>query len=94
MESPHRDSGYSLATIGYRRGEMRSIVGQAVAAGVAVGGRPVVPFMRTACFLGKMPCYDPSRNNSLFLSPEGVSAGLTVPYEVGAAGVVIYQVGR
>ena len=67
----------------------RAAYQQAVAAGAAVGGRPVVPFMRTACFLGKMPCYDQSRNNSLFLSPEGVSAGLTVPYEVGAAGVVI-----
>ena len=27
-ESPRRDSGYSLATVGYRRGEFRSVVGQ------------------------------------------------------------------
>ena len=95
IESPLRDSGYSTATTGYRRGEMRSVVSQAVAAGVAVagGGKPVLPFMRTACFLGKMPCYSkpPYGNGSLFLSDELVKAGLEVPYEQGAAGVVIYQ---
>ena len=57
IESPYRDSGYSTATTGYRRGEMRSVVSQAVAAGVAVGGKPVLPFMRTACFLGRLACY-------------------------------------
>eukprot|EP01052_Picozoa_sp_SAG31_P000607 SAG31_NODE_17_length_35773_cov_25.999271_32_plen_177_part_00 len=70
--------GYDGLSIGYRRGEMRSIVGQAVAAGDAVGGRPVVPFMRTACMFGTMGCYSKSINNSLFLSPEAVYAGLAV----------------
>ena len=91
IESPLRDSGYSLATVGYRRGEMRSVVGQAVAAANSVGGRPVIPFMRTFCFFGTMACYDPSINKSLELSRWGVEAGLTVPYEEGGAGVVIYQ---
>ena len=91
LESPLRDSGYSLFTIGYRRGEMRSVVGQAVAAGEVFGGRPVLPFIRTFCYMGTLGCYDKSRNSSAELSRWGVEAGLTVPYEVGAAGVVIYQ---
>ena len=91
LESPLRDSGYSLATIGYRRGEMRSIVRQAVAAGDVFGGRPVLPFIRTFCYMGTLACYDRSRNSSKELSRWGVEAGLTVPYEVGGAGVVIYQ---
>ena len=91
LESPLRDSGYSLATIGYRRGEMRSIVGQAVAAAELVGGRPVLPFVRTFCYLGALACYDKSRNSSKEISKWGIEAGLTVPYEMGAAGVVIYQ---
>jgi hypothetical protein len=91
LESPLRDSGYSLATIGYRRGEMRSIVRQAVAAGDVFGGRPVLPFIRTFCYMGTLACYDRSRNSSKELSRWGVEAGMTVPYEVGGAGVVIYQ---
>ena len=47
--------------------------------------------MRTFCYLGSMACYDKSVNSSKELSRWGVEAGLTVPYEVGAAGVVIYQ---
>ena len=47
--------------------------------------------MRTACMFGTMPCYSKSLNDSVFLSPEAVYARLAVPYEVGAAGVVLYQ---
>ena len=86
-----RMHGYDGVSIGYRRGEMRSIVGQAVAGGDAVGGRPVLPFARTACMFGTLGCYGKALNDSVFLSPEAVYAGLAVPYEVGAAGVVLYQ---
>jgi hypothetical protein len=41
--------------------------------------------------MGSMACYDKSVNSSKELSRWGIEAGLTVPYEVGAAGVVIYQ---
>lgn len=41
--------------------------------------------------MGSMACYDRSVNSSKELSRWGIEAGLTVPYEVGAAGVVIYQ---
>lgn len=47
--------------------------------------------MRTFCYLSTFGCYGKSRNSSVELSRWGVEAGLTVPYEVGAAGVVIYQ---
>jgi hypothetical protein len=57
---------------------MRSIMGQAVAAGDAVGGRPVLPFARTACMFGTMQCYSKVQNDSVFLSPEAVHAGLAV----------------
>jgi hypothetical protein len=38
----------------------------------------VLPFMRTACYFGTLGCYSKTINDSLFLSPEAVYAGLAV----------------
>ena len=70
--------GYDGLSIGYRRGEMRSIVGQAVAAGDAVGGRPVLPFMRTACYFGTTPCIINLARICFFLLPSAPNYRSTV----------------
>ena len=51
-----------------------------------VGGRPVLPFIATFCQY-PYPCYT---NGSVALEPWAVQMLLTMPYERGAAGVVVY----
>lgn len=51
-----------------------------------VGGRPVLPFAATYCQSPPMPCY---ANGSYPVEPWAVEMLLTMPYEEGAAGVVV-----
>ena len=60
-------------------------MGQVMAA-KAVGGRPVLPFAATYCQSPPMPCYS---NGTFPVEPWAVEMLMTMPYEEGAAGVVM-----
>jgi hypothetical protein len=57
-----------------------------VMASKAVGGRPVLPFAATYCQSPPMPCYS---NGTFPVEPWAVEMLMTMPYEEGAAGVVM-----
>lgn len=91
-------TNHSLAV---QRAGLRSIIGQALRSSAAVERKPpVVPFIWQFCSVCNSmntncaPCYNnistAGWNESFHVNQWGIEASLTVPYELGAAGVVVW----
>ena len=89
------------STLAVQRAGLRSIIGQALRASAAVENKPpVIPFVWQFCSVCNSmntncaPCYQNASaagwNASFHLNRWGIEASLTVPYELGAAGVLVW----
>eukprot|EP01047_Picozoa_sp_COSAG01_P080756 COSAG01_NODE_15827_length_1295_cov_1.573579_1_plen_366_part_10 len=88
-------------TLALQRAGLRSIIGQALRASAAVERHPpVIPFVWQFCSVCNSrntncaPCYQNISavgwNESFHINRWGMEASLTIPYELGAAGVLVW----
>ena len=88
-------------TLAVQRAGMRSIIGQALRASAAVPHKPpVIPFVWQFCSVCNAqnsncaPCYQNTSeagwNESFHINRWGIEASLTVPYELGTNGVLVW----